>query len=420
IFGALFLMLPICNQQGVRTSFLDALFTATSATCVTGLVVKDTASYWNGLGQVIILILIQIGGLGVITMISTMYMLTGRRLSLLHRHTMQESIAAPKLSGMVRFTRFILKGTFLFEGIGCILLCLVFVPENGLLGIWQALFHSISAFCNAGFDVLGTKAHPFVSFTPYAFNSILNLTIMFMVIFGGLGYMTWDDMRSHKWCIHRYCLQTKMIIATTFFLLVIPAIIFFLFEFKDQPIQERFWYSAFQSVTPRTAGFNTVDYANMSDSSLLITMLLMLVGGSPGSTAGGLKTTTFAVLVFNVIATFRQKRDVECFGRRISHHVIGTASTILMFYLMAWMSSAIVISMIEDISVKTCLFETASAIGTVGLTMGITPQLSSMSRVILIGLMFLGRTGGLTLVYATLSENKKTKRRYPKGQVSVG
>ena len=420
LFGALLLMLPFATIDGNGAEFKDALFTATSAVCVTGLIVQDTATYWSYFGQGVILLLIQIGGMGVVTLAVAFTMLSGKRISLKQRSTMQEAISAPQVGGIVKFTGFILIMTLIFELLGAVLMRPIFCREFGLFkGIWYSLFHSVSAFCNAGFDLMGVK-EPYSSLTYFAGNPTINFTIMSLIVIGGIGFLTWEDIRTHKWNVKRYRMQSKVILATTAILIILPTIYFFFFEFQDMTLKNRMLESLFQAITPRTAGFNTADLTQISESGLAIMILLMLIGGSPGSTAGGMKTTTFAVMVSTAISVFRRREHTNFFGRRIEDDTIRNASTILMMYLTFFFAGGLMISSIEGISLVTCLFETASAIGTVGLTLGITPQLGTISQIILICLMYLGRVGGLTLIFATLSVDKKILIKYPKEKMTVG
>lgn len=420
LVGALLLMLPIAAQQRCVTPFHEALFTSTSALCVTGLVVQDTGSYWSAFGQSVILLLIQIGGLGVITVGAAFALLSGRKISLKQRSTMQEATAAPQMGGIVRLTGFILRITALFELVGAALLLPTFCADYGLRGIWYALFHSISAFCNAGFDLLGTEGAKFVSLTRYAGNPLLTTVIAALIVFGGLGFLTWEDICTYRLDFHRYRMQSKVILVTTAFLLVLPAIFFFFVDFSSLPIGKRVLASFFQSVTPRTAGFNTVILSDMTGASQAVMIFLMLIGGSPGSTAGGMKTTTLAVLVANAAATFRQHESVQFFGRRIECGVVKTAATVVTMYLALFFGGAIFISVYENLPLSSCLYETASAVGTVGLTLGITPQLHIPSQMVLIMLMYLGRVGGLTLIYAALSGKRAETAKLPLDQIAVG
>lgn len=418
--GSFLLMLPISTKTGECTPFLDALFTSTSAVCVTGLVIHDTATYWSNFGQSVIILLIQIGGLGVITVAGAFTILSGRKIGLMQRSTMQEAIAAPNVGGIVRRTRFILKTALAVELFGAALLFPVFFCEFGLLkGAWYSLFHSISAFCNAGFDLMGVKA-PFSSLTDYAGNPVISIVIALLIAIGGIGFLTWEDIRTNGLHFQKYRMQSKVILTVTGALILIPTIYFFLFEFTQAPMGERVLLSFFQAVTPRTAGFNTADLTAMSETGQFVIIILMLIGGSPGSTAGGMKTTTFAVLLANTLAVFRRREHPSFFNRRLSNEVVSQASTILIMYLVLFLTAGLVISRVENLPVLTCLFETASAIGTVGLSLGITPQLSSISHLLLIALMFFGRVGGLTLIFAALSHVQGNSARLPQERITVG
>ena len=420
LLGALLLMLPVSTTEGCITPFNETLFTATSAVCVTGLVVQDTGSYWSGFGQAVILALIQIGGLGVVTVAASFALLSGRKISLMQRSTMQDAISAPKVGGVVRLTQFILRGTFLIELLGAAAMLPVFCRDYGWRGIWMAVFHSISAFCNAGFDILGTENNLYPSLTGYTGSPIINITIMLLIVIGGIGFLTWDDICEHKWHFHRYRVQSKVILAITGFLIVVPAAFFFFEDFSALPTGTQLLVSFFQSVTTRTAGFNTVALSAMSSASKGIMILLMLIGGAPGSTAGGMKTTTLGVLLANAVATFRQRDNAQFFKRRIDCNTVKTASTIQTMYLTLFFGGGIFISVYEHLPLSDCLYETSSAVGTVGLTLGITPQLHIPSQIILIILMYLGRVGGLTLIYATLSGKKAGNAKLPQEKITVG
>ena len=420
LLGALLLMLPISATARCVTPFHEALFTATSAVCVTGLVVQDTGSYWSVFGQAVILTLIQIGGLGVVTVAASFALLSGRRISLMQRSIMQDAISAPKVGGIVRLTRFILRGTFLIELIGALAMLPVFCRDYGWRGIWMAVFHSISAFCNAGFDILGTNNNLYPSLTGYVQNPVINITIMLLIITGGIGFLTWDDICENKLHFHRYRMQSKVIVIVTLVLIVLPALFFFFADFGALPLGERIQAALFQSVTPRTAGFNTVDLSAMSGASLGVMILLMLIGGSPGSTAGGMKTTALAVLLANAAATFRRRDSAQFFGRRLDCGAVKTAATILTMYLALFFGGGVFISIYENLPLSSCLYEAASAVGTVGLTLGITPQLHIPSQMVLIALMYLGRVGGLTLIYAALSGKKTSNAKLPLEEITVG
>lgn len=418
--GALFLMLPISSKSGCITPFHEALFTSTSAVCVTGLVVQDTATYWSMFGQTILLILIQIGGLGVITVAAAFALLSGRKITLMQRSTMQEAIAAPKVGGIVRLTGFVLKATFFLEILGATLMMPIFVRDFGIKGIGMSFFHSISAFCNAGFDVMGSRAGKYVSLTSYVGNPVINIIVMLLIVIGGIGFLTWEDICTYKHHFKCYRMQSKVILVTTALLILLPAIFFFSVDFVNMPLRKRVFSSLFQSVTSRTAGFNTTNLSEMTGAGQAIMILLMLIGGSPGSTAGGMKTTTFAVLLANAFAIFRRKEDAQLFKRRIGNTVIKNAATISMMYMILFFCGAVIMSEVERLPLGICLYETASAVGTVGLTLGITPQLGIVSQYLLIILMFLGRVGGLTLIYAALSGKNKNLSKLPLEKITVG
>ena len=420
LMGSFLLMLPISTKGGISTPFLDALFTTTSAVCVTGLVIHDTAPYWSNFGQFVIILLIQIGGLGVVTVAGAFAILSGRKIGLMQRSTMQEAIAAPNVGGIVRLTEFILKTALMVELLGAALLFPVFFEEFGLIkGAWYALFHSISAFCNAGFDLMGVKT-PFSSLTDYACQPVVCIVIALLIVVGGIGFLTWEDVRTNRLHLRKYRMQSKVILAVTSILILLPTIYFFFFEFADAPIGERTLLSVFQAITPRTAGFNTADLTAMSETGQLMITILMLIGGSPGSTAGGMKTTTLAVLLASAFAVFRRRENPHFFNRRIINETVTQAATIMMMYLILFLTGALVISRLENLPVLTCLFETASAIGTVGLSLGITPQLGWISHLILIVLMFFGRVGGLTLIFAALSNKQGNVARFPQERITVG
>ena len=419
IFGTFLLMLPFSSRSGLATPFFEALFTSTSAVCVTGLIIHDTATYWSVFGQIVILLLIQIGGMGVITVAASFAMISGRKISLMQRSTMQEAISAPKVGGIVRLTGFIVRGTLVMELLCAAVMAPVFCRDFGKKGLWMALFHSVSAFCNAGFDLLGVRT-PFSSLTSYAANPVINFTIMFLIVVGGIGFLTWDDIRVNRLHLRKYRMQSKVILCTTAVLLIVPAMYFYFFEFSDFSRNERLLSSLFQAVTPRTAGFNTVELTDLSEAGQFITIALMLIGGSPGSTAGGLKTTTIAVLFTTAISTFRRRENANIFGRRIDDDVVKNAATISLMYITLCCTGGLIISVSEGLPMITCLFETASAVGTVGLSLGITPELNLLSRVVLILLMFFGRVGGLTLIFAALSGVQKKVSKLPKEKITVG
>lgn len=420
IFGTLVLMLPVSTVEDGSASFSDALFTATSAVCVTGLVVKDTATYWSPFGQAAILVMIQVGGLGIISVAALMTVISGKRISLAQRSVMQDAISAPQLGGIVRMTLFIVRAAFIFEFVGATAMAPIFCKHYGAAGIWMAIFHSISAFCNAGFDIMGTKTGEFSSLTSMSGEPVIVAVICILIVVGGIGFLTWDDVVTNGIHFKRYRMQSKVIIITSLFLIIIPAVLMFFTDFSGLPIGERISASVFQAISPRTAGFNTVNVGAMTGGGKFLIVFLMMIGGSPGSTAGGIKTTTFAVLISNAASVFGRKKSASIYGRRIEDAIVKTAAAIFTGYLILSLFGAFVISAVEGLLFGDCIFETVSAICTVGLTEGITPMLGTASRIIIIFLMFTGRVGGLTLVYAAIFRAGVDSRQLPVEKITVG
>ena len=418
--GAVLLMLPISTKTGEWTGFTDAFFTATSASCVTGLIVYDTATHWSLFGQIVILTMIQIGGMGVVTMTTILSKLIGKKISLQARSTLQEAVSAPNLGEILKYTGFICTGTVIFEAAGAILLSPVFISEYGFLkGIWLAVFTSVSAFCNAGFDLNGAHGS-FSSMMPYMDNPIIVLTLVVLILTGGLGFLTWLDIKRYGFKFSRYSTQSKIIIVMEIILVLVPMIYLWFGEYSHLPFGQRFFASLFQAVTPRTAGFNTTDYNYFSGTGILMTVILMLIGGAPGSTAGGMKITTVAVLFFTMISVFKHEKSPAVFKRRIKSEAISGAIAVFMLDVLITMIGAMLISKIEHIAFLKTLFESASAVGTVGLSMGITPELDTASKIILILMMYMGRVGGLTLVFAAITRKSTGNRQYPADDIAVG
>ena len=333
--GACLLMLPFSTNDGKGAPFLDALFTSTSASCVTGLIMHDTAQYWSPFGQLIILILIQIGGMGVITMAILLFVLGGKKIGFKQRYFMQQSISAPKLGGIIRNTKWILKAALCVEALGAILLGIRFLPRFGLVkGLWYSIFHSISAFCNAGFDLMGTN-QAYSSLTGYAGDILVSNVIAALIVLGGLGFFVWKDVVQYKRHLHKYSLQSKVVLFTTATLLIISTLYFYINDFShwNMRLADQINVSIFQAVSPRTAGFNTIDLNKMNQSSILFMTLLMLIGGSPQGTAGGFKTTTLAVLILSIRAVFNHKQNPQCFGRRISMDTLNNATALFMLFM---------------------------------------------------------------------------------------
>lgn len=413
-------MLPISSRNGNGSSFGTALFTATSATCVTGLIVRDTATHWSTFGQVVILALIQTGGLGIIMAAAGFSLLAGRKISLRERSMMRDVFATRRVGGIVRLANFVFAVTFAVELLGAALMAPSLCAKYGLRGIWIAVFLSISAFCNAGFDILGTHDALFPSLSEFATSPVICLTICWLIIVGGIGFATWSDLSTHGLHFRRYSLQSKIILTSSLFLVTVPALFFFLFEYQRLPMVERLLASLFQSITPRTAGFNVEDMSVMTEPGQALTIILMLIGGSPGSTAGGIKTTTLVVLIANFAAIASRRDEADIFGRRVEDGIIKQAGAILTMYVALSLLGATVLCLIEGLPYLDCLFECVSAIGTVGMTVGITPRLHVASRIILIVYMFVGRVGGLTLIYAATESPKRNPAKLPRENVTVG
>lgn len=419
LIGTVLLFLPISSNSGKPTDLLTCLFTATSSLCVTGLVVVDTATHWSLFGQFVILILIQIGGLGVIVVATMISLFLGQKISISQRSVIQEALATQHVGGTIKLVKFIINFVIAFELIGAFLLFLHFIKEfDFFTSIWYSIFHSISAFCNAGFDLMGIKLQ-FSSFTSYESSILLNATIMLLIIFGGIGFAVWEDMFNKKFNFRKYKLQSKLVIITTFLLIVIPATYFYFFEYHTRSGASRILPSLFQSVTTRTAGFNTTNFADMSEVGKAISIILMIIGGSPGSTAGGMKTTTFAIIMISTMSVFKRHNEPHMFNRRIEIQIIKNAMTIFVMYINLFLLFGFIICKIEGLALTDTLFETASAIGTVGLTLGITTKLSAISKVLIIILMFLGRVGGLTFIYAIIP-TLNTESGYISENVAVG
>lgn len=424
LIGTLLLMLPI-SSHAYSISFIDALFTATSASCVTGLVVVDTYQYWTLFGQLIILLLIQIGGLGFITIGVFFASYLKKKISLKQRGLIEESVNTLHLSGGVRLVKRIIKGTFFFETLGAILLSSVFIKDFGLVkGIYYGIFHSVSAFCNAGFDLFGYM-EPYCSLVYYADNILVNTVIMLLIVIGGIGFIVWDDIFEHKLYIHRYLLQTKVVLLTTFLLIVLGTLFFYVFEYhyslSGLSFNEQILASCFQSITARTAGFNTLDVTKMSTAGKLLLMLLMFVGGSPGSTAGGIKTTTFAVLIVFIYSVISNKTECNIFNRRFEIDVIKKACTVLLMNLMLVVIGVISISFFQsELLLEDILFEVFSAMGTVGISTGITRNLVLSSKIVIIILMYSGRVGSLTFALSLTRRKNVKKCINPSEKIAIG
>lgn len=422
--GSLILTLPIASQSGEWTPFLDSMFTATSATCVTGLVVYDTFTHWNVFGQLVILLLIQIGGLGFITVGVGFSMAFRRRIGLRQRDLLKESINAMEIGGIVKLSRKIFIGTALCEGVGALLLATRFIPEFGLVkGIYYSIFHAISAFCNAGFDLMGGQ-QPYASFTAYATDPVINITLMLLIIVGGLGFVVWSDVVSKRFRWKNYCLHTKMVISVTLLLIFGGALLLFLFEqggtISGMSTGDQILTSLFGSVTARTAGFNTVDTGALQPESKLLTTALMFIGGSPGSTAGGVKTTTIAVILIYVISNLRGESGCNVFHRRIGDEVIKRASMVFCLNLFLGLTSVTLILATSNLRMSDVLFEVYSAISTVGMTTGITRDLNVVGRIVIIILMYCGRIGSMTFALSLVAKPEAKGLSLPEEKITIG
>ena len=423
--GALLLSLPFANRTGRPLPFLDCLFTSTSATCVTGLVAADTWTQFNGLGQLILLLLIQVGGLGYMTMVLMASMLLGRKISLRQRDLMLESVSAERLSDVYILLRYILCGTAAIECAGAALLAVRFVPELGLgRGTWYAVFHSISAFCNAGFDLMGPYSGAYSSFTAYAGDPLVTLTVCALILVGGTGFLVWEDLARNKIHWRRYRLQTKVVLTVTLVLTFGGGLLFFLLERNNlgagRPLGEQILSALFDAVTPRTAGFNSTDTGALSSGSLLLTIIFMFIGGSPGSTAGGVKTTTAFVILLHAFSGIRRERSANAFGRSIGDDALKKATAVLYTNLLLALVGAVAICAIQPVGLTEVLFESFSAIGTAGMTMGITRDLVPLSRLIIIFLMYCGRVGSISFAVALLEKRAIPPVTLPREEITIG
>jgi len=420
--GAFLLSLPIASKNGVRTNFLDCIFTSTSAVCVTGLVTLDTGTYWSYFGKTVILVLIEIGGLGFMSFATLIFLLFGKKITLKERLVMQEAMNYFSLSGLVKMARYILVFTFLVEGIGALLLSTQFIPEFGILkGIYYSIFHSVSAFCNAGFDLMGN----FSSITRYSNNAVIMLTVSSIIVVSGLGFYVWLDIYNYKKS-KRLSLHSKLVLLMTVILIIIGAILMFLFEMKNpntimgKSIKEKILSSLFAAITPRTAGFNSISTTDMTNASKFLTIILMFIGGSPGSTAGGIKTATAGVLFVTVISVIRGRDDTELFQRRISKNTVYKAFAIIVISLGVVVTVTMILSITESTApFEDLLYEATSAFGTVGLSLGLTQKLSSIGKIVISITMYVGRVGPLTLALA-FGKKRNASIRYPEDKILVG
>ena len=428
--GSILLALPISSASGKAVSYIDALFTATTSTCVTGLVTLPTVHTWSVFGQVIILLLIQAGGLGIITVMSGVMIMLNRKMGISDRLLIQDAFNLNTMSGLIRFVRKVLLGTFIVEGVGALIYMTVFVPEFGLKGIWISVFNSISAFCNAGIDIIAEN-----SLCDYATNPIINLTTSALIILGGLGYIVWWDVirvlktRNHKnrKFFRHLTLHSKIVIAATLLLIFIGGGLILLFEYSNPAtignlsLFDKIQVSLFQSVTTRTAGFATVPQENLTNASSVLCLLMMIIGGSPVGTAGGVKTVTFVVLLCSASATIRNKNHATVFSRSISAESIRKALAVVVAFLLILFTSTLLLCVASDASALDILYETTSATATVGLTRNLTASLNLFGKLIIIFTMYLGRIGPISLAVALGSKGEtQNVIAEPEQEVSIG
>ena len=425
--GALLLTLPAASRDGESAGLLTGLFTATSATCVTGLILVDTWIQWTLFGQVVILVMIQLGGLGFMTVITLASFALRRRIGLSERLIMVSTFNLNDLDGVVRMVRHALMGTFLLEGVGAVILSACFIPDFGLLGgIWRGIFHAVSAFCNAGFDLLGGRFGAFSSMIGYQDNPVVLCTIATLIAVGGLGFFVWEDILTKR-SLRKLSVYSKMVLLITAILILGGALFFLMEEYSNpatlgnMPLWQKCVNALFQSVTLRTAGFDALGQGGLQDSSKALSVILMLIGGSSGSTAGGLKTATVAVLLLALRAGLAGREQVTFRGRAIPYQRVLNAMTLTLVVLFLFLIGSMALATIEGLPYLSCAFEVASAMGTVGLTTGITPSLTPVSKVLIILLMYLGRIGVLSFSIAFITRGRHpAKIRYPEINIMIG
>lgn len=422
--GTLLLMLPISSRSGDSTPFMTALFTATSATCVTGLILADTYTQWSVFGQIIIISLIQIGGLGFITIGTAVSLMLRRKIGLKQRGWIKESFNVLDIGGVVRLIRLVLKGTLFFEGIGAIILAIRFFPKMGLAqSIYYGIFHSISAFCNAGFDLMG-RYEQFSSFTAYYDDPVVCLTVCSLILIGGIGFIVWNDIATHKWHFRKYALQTKMVLSISVVLVFGGALLFYVIEgnglYADMSTTGKICSSFFSAITPRTAGFNTTDTGALSEGGKLLTIILMFIGGGSGSTAGGVKMATIFVLLLHLRSTLTRSTGTNIYGRRIDDATVTKASALLCTYLFCILAATLAICSIQGFAIGDVLFEVVSAICTVGMSTGITGKLNLASQMIIAFLMYIGRLGSLSFALSFTDHKKTAHVMQPVEHINIG
>lgn len=422
--GTFLLMLPISSRDGTFTPFMTALFTATSASCVTGLILVDTFTHWSFFGQLVLLLLIQIGGLGFITIGTAVSLILRKKIGLKERGWIKESFNVLDIGGVVRLIKRVLKGTLLFEGIGALLLFIRFFPRMGLTqSIYYSIFHAISAFCNAGFDLMG-RYEQYSSFTAYYNDPVVCFTLCFLILIGGIGFFVWSDIADHKFHFRKYALQTKMVLSVSAVLIFGGALLFYLIEgnrlYADMDLTGKICSSFFSAVTPRTAGFNTTDTGALSEGGKLLTIILMFVGGGSGSTAGGVKMVTVFVLLLYLRSTLLRTTGTNIFGRRIETNTITKAAALLSTYLFFILAATLTICSIQDFPIGDTLFEVVSAICTVGMSTGLTGSLNGVSQIIIVFLMYIGRLGSLSFALSFTDHKKLTHIMQPVERINIG
>ena len=423
LIGAVLLMLPISNNNE-PLSFLNSLFTAASATCVTGLAVADTYTQFSLFGQIVILALIQIGGLGFMAVAIAISLAAHKKIGLKQRGLLMEAMNSPELGGVVRIMVRSLKYTFIFELAGAVLLSIRFIPMFGFWqGAWFGIFHSVSAFCNAGFDLMGIIT-PSASLTIFADDPLVLITIMCLITIGGIGFLVWNDIAEHKLKISRYRLHAKIALSVSLVLIIAGAAFYLVFEnngaFSGRTAGEKILQAFFCSVTSRTAGFATLDYSSMTQNGTLLTSLLMFIGASPGSTGGGIKSTTFLVIILTLISYIRGREDLNIFDRRLEHSVLQKTFSTVTLYLTCTIVAMFIIMAAQNLSFVDTAFESISAMSTVGLSRGVTSQLVPVSRIVDILLMYIGRVGSLSVALALSGHSRTAPVKKPEEKISIG
>lgn len=424
--GTIFLCLPISSQNHTFTNLIDSLFVATSATCVTGLVTVDTGTHWSYFGKIVILVLIQVGGLGFMSFSTLIALVLGRKITLKERLLIQQSLNSFNIQGLVKMSKYILIFTFSLEAMGAAIMSIEFIPQFGFSkGLFYSIFHSVSAFCNAGIDLIGNGR----SLTPYSNNPIIILTVSALVITGGLGFYVWQEIYSLRKFkdIKKISLHSKVVITMTSFLLVSATILFFLFEFsnpatmKNMTVGNKLLSSFFASVVPRTAGFNSISLPDMTGSSKFLTIALMFIGGAPGSTAGGIKITTIAVIIMTVVSVIKGREDTEIYNRTIKKDLVYKAIVIVVINVLLVLISSMILGITErGESLENIFFECVSAFGTVGLSLGLTAKLSIVGKLIITIIMFCGRVGGLTIILSMINRKMPKNIKYPEDKMLIG